>query len=436
MFLKAGSGLEWARSRLILEMRPLPVTSRFTSALGSGLMALGLGIATTPALAQPDDAVKIGVLLGFTGPVESLTPHMATSAELAFKEISDTGSFLGGKTIEPVRADSTCGDGSEATVAAERLVTSDNVAAILGATCSGPTIAVANNVAVPKGIALISPSATSAALSTIDDDGLFFRTAPSDSRQGQVLAQVIKDRGYDDMAITYTNNPYGKGLSDSLEAAFEELGGTITINTAHEDGKADYTAEVAELAEAGSDLLVVLAYANQGGIGIIRAALDTGAFETFGLADAMRTQKLLDDVKADGHDLTGSFGTIPGSEGSEGEAANVFEEVYIAAGVDIDTSGGYTGESYDAAALMALAMQKGGEATSEAVAANMMAVANAPGEKILPGELGKALEILAAGGEIDYVGATNVELVGPGEPSGTYQEYEAQDGKFQIVRFH
>lgn len=409
---------------------PISVTSRFTSALGSGLMALGLGVATTPGLAQPDEAVKIGVLLGFTGPIESLTPPMADSAELAFEEVSDSGRFLGGKTIEPVRADSTCVDAAAATAAAERLVTSDNVAAILGADCSGVTIAVANNVAVPKGIALTSPSATSPALSTIDDDGLFFRTSPSDARQGRVLAQVIKDRGYDAIAVTYTKNDYGKGLSESLQAGFEELGGTVTINTAHEDGKADYTAEVAELAEAGSDLLVVLGYADQGGIGIIRAALDTGAFDTFGLADAMYSQPFLDAIAADGNDLTGSFGTVPGTEGA---GVDAFQEISMAAGGDGQAA--FTGESYDAAALMALAMQKGGEATSEAVADNMMAVANAPGEKILPGELGKALEILAAGGEVDYVGATNVELVGPGEASGSYREYEVEGNEFTTVRF-
>lgn len=413
--------------------RPISINSKFTLALGSSLMALGLGIVTTPGLTQTDGAVKIGVLLGFTGPIESLIPPMADSIDLAFQEISDSGQFLGGKTIESVRADSTCIDAGAATAAAERLITSDNVTAILGADCSGVTIAVANNVAVPKGIALVSPSATAASLSTIDDDGLFFRTSPSDLGQAKVLAQVIKDRGYDAIAITYTKNDYGKGLSESLQAGFEALGGTVTINTAHEDGKADYTAEVAELAEAGGELLVVLGYSDQGGIGIIRAALDTGAFETFGLADAMYSPKLLADIKADGNDLSGSFGTVPGYAG---EGTDLFKEIFMAVGEEGQTP--FTGESYDAAALMALAMQMGGEATSEAVKANMMAAANAPGEKILPGELGKALKILAAGGEVDYVGATNVEFVDPGErnPSPTgYREYEVQDGIFETVQF-
>ena len=62
-------------------------------------------------------------------------------------------------------------------------------------------------------------------------------------------------------------------------------------------------------------------------------------------------------------------------------------------------------------------------------------VANAPGEEILPGELGKALDILAGGGDIDYVGASNIELIGQGENAGTYREIEIKDGKVETVGF-
>ncbi len=379
---------------------------------------------------EASDSIKVGMLLGFTGPLESLVPPMADSADLAFAEVSASGQLLDGKRIKTVRADSTCTDTGAATAAAERLITADKVALILGADCSGVTIAVANNVTIPKGIALVSPSATSPALSTIEDNGLFFRTSPSDARQGKVLADVVKERGHNSVAVTYTNNDYGKGLSESFATAFTELGGTVAINTAHEDGKGDYSAEVAELAEAGGELLLVIGYVDQGGIGIVRAALDTGAFEIFGLPDAMYNQVLLDKVLADGNDLTGSFGTVPGSD-SAGAAA--FVDIATAAG--LDGEGAFTGESYDAAALIALAMQKGGAPTSEAVVENMLAVANAPGEKIFPGELAKGLQILAAGGEVDYVGATNLELVGPGEAAGSYREYEVQGGEFKTIGF-
>ena len=108
----------------------------------------------------------------------------------------------------------------------------------------------------------------------------------------------------------------------------------------------------------------------------------------------------------------------------------------MATGAGIKGGGPYTGESYDAAALLVLAMQAGGSTNRASIAANVMAVANAPGEKIMPGELAKALKILANGGEVDYVGATNVEMVGSGEASGSYKEFEVKGKAFTTVRFH
>ena len=117
------------------------------------------------------EEIKMGIILGFTGPIESLTPAMAASAELAFNEASDSGSLLGGKKIKVERADSTCVDSAAATSAAEGLV-SNGVVAIMGADCSGVTGAIASNVAVPNGVVMISPSATSPGLTTIEDKGL------------------------------------------------------------------------------------------------------------------------------------------------------------------------------------------------------------------------------------------------------------------------
>ena len=103
--------------------------------------------------------IKMGIILGFTGPIESLTPAMRDSAKMAFKEASDSGSLLGGETITVLEGDSTCVDSAAAQSAAEKLV-ADGVAAIMGADCSGVTGAIATNVAVPNGVVMISPSAT------------------------------------------------------------------------------------------------------------------------------------------------------------------------------------------------------------------------------------------------------------------------------------
>ena len=370
-------------------------------------------------------AIKMGIILGFTGPIESLTPAMAGSAELAFKEASDSGSLLGGKKIEVVRADSTCVDSAAATAAAEGVI-SQGVAAIMGADCSGVTGAIASNVAVPNGVVMISPSATSPGLTTLDDKGFFFRTAPSDARGGQILADVTKDRKVKSVAITYTNNDYGKGLADVYKAAAEAHGIKVTAVTAHEDGKADYSSEVATLASAGGDAMAVIGYLDQGGKGMIQAALDSGAFDKFVLSDGMIGQSLVD---AFGKGLSKSFGTMPGSTG---KGAGVFAEVAKVAG--IDSSGPYTGESYDAAALIVLAMQAGNSADRSSIAKNVMDVANEPGTKIYPGELKKGLDLLAKGKKINYEGATGVAFTSVGEAEGSFLEQEIKSGKFKTKK--
>jgi len=321
-----------------------------------------------------------------------------------------------------VRGDSTCVDSAAATAAAERMVTADSVKGMVGGDCSGVTGAILQNVARPNGIVMVSPSATSPALSTAEDDGLFFRTAPSDAREGQVI-------GVKSIALTYTNNDYGKGLAEAIAESFTAVGGVVTINASHEDGKADYSAEVAALAAAGGDLLVVAGYLDQGGKGIIQASLDSGAFSTFGLPGGMVGDSLPEAI---GPALNGSYGQVAQSD-SEG-AAKLIEMAKVNSPAWDGTSP-YAMESYDAAALIMLAMQAAGSTDPKVYKDKVMEVANAPGVKIGPGDLGKAMELLAAGQDIDYEGGSAVELIGPGESAGRYREFEIKDGKYETTKF-
>ena len=388
----------------------------------SAAVAAGLTVAAGSAAA---DDVKVGVFLGLTGPLESLVANMAPAAEAAITEISESGKWLDGSTATAIRADTTCVDAAAATAAIERLITSDGVAGVVGGDCSGVTTAALTNVAMPNGMVMISPSATSPALSTIEDDGLFFRTAPSDARQGVVMSDIIMDRGFNEVALTYTNNDYGKGLADAFQSAFESAGGTVTISASHEDNKADYSAEVGALASAGGEILVVAGYLDSGGKGIIQASLDTGAFDTFVLPDGMVGDAL---PAAIGPFLNGSFGQAPGTD-SEGAAK------FAAMAAGFDPTSPFSGESYDAAALLLLAMQAADSTDPQVYKDKVMEIANAPGEPILPGELAKAIDILAEGGEIDYVGASNVELIGEGESAGNYREIEIDDGDVTTVGY-
>jgi len=367
--------------------------------------------------------VNVGIILGFTGPIESLTPDMAAGAELAFNEASDSGEFLNGSTINIIRADSTCIDSAAATSAAEGLV-SQGVTAIMGADCSGVTGAILSNVAVPNGVPMISPSATSPALTTAEDNGLFFRTAPSDARGGEVLADITSDRGISSVAITYVNTDYGVGLADVYEAAAIARGINVTAKTAHEGDKADYSAEVGVLSSAGGDALVVIGYLDQGGNQIIQGSLDSGAFDTFVLSDGMIGDSLTDNF---GSDIDGSFGSMPGSLGAGAQKFKAYAE---ANGVNPSV---YVGESYDAAALIVLAMSLGKSDDSATVAANIMKVANGPGTKIYAGELDKALKLTKAGFAVDYDGATDVNFTDVGEAFGAFIEKGIDGGSFTDV---
>ena len=385
-------------------------------------------LALTAGAASAQEEIKIGVILGFTGPLESITPDMGAGAELAMAEVNESGALLGGATVTAVRGDSTCIDAGAATAAAERLITSDGVKAIMGADCSGVTGAILTNVAVPNGVVMISPSATSPGLSHAnnEDNGLFFRTAPSDARQGVVVTEILQERGVGEIAISYVNNDYGKGLADAIEGAFKAAGGSVTMSAAHEDQKADYSAEVGALASAGGEVLVVAGYVDGGGSGITRAAIDSGAFDVFHFPDGMVSDTLVNNF---GADIDGSSGNVPGTD-SPGA------QMYIdMVGDSFNPTGPFAPESYDAAALIMLAMQKAGSAESADFKDHVFDVANAPGEQIFPGELAKALKIIAEGGDVDYVGASAVELIGPGESAGNYRQIEYGGGAENTVKF-
>ena len=369
--------------------------------------------------------IKIGIILGFTGPIKSLTPAMANSAEIAFKEASESGSLLDGKAIKVIRADSTCKDTSAASVAAKKII-SQGVKAILGGVCSEVTETILLESAVPNKIVMISPAATSASLTSLEDKGFFFRTTPSETRGGQILADITKDRRVKKVAITYTNNDYGKDLAKAYKAAVESHGLEVTIIASHEDDKEDYSSEVASLASAGGEAVAIIGYSDNGGRGIIQASIDSGAFDKFILSDRMIDQSLLDEF---GNQLKKSFGYVPGSSGKR---AGFFDRVAKEGGIDISFP--YTGESYDAAALIVLAIQAGGSAESISISKNIMNVANEPGTKIYPGEIKKGLNLLSKGKKINYEGATGVSFNELGEVKGSFLELEIKNRKFRAKK--
>lgn len=363
------------------------------------LAASAAGAAMIAVSAAHAQEVKLGFLGGFTGPIETLVPPIHEGAKLAVAQINEQGGILDGRTLTLLQGDSTCIDTTAASAAADRMVNSENVTGLVGPLCSGETIAAANTAAIPGGVVLISPAATSPALSALDDNDLVFRTTPSDAYSGEILAKLLKDKGYENIAITYVNNDYGKGFADAVAGSFEALGGSVAANEAHEDGKADYRAELGSLASSGAEILVVLAYVDGSGQTIVRQALEGGDFDKFAGGDGMIGDSLVTAV-GEGK-LDGFIGTKIGNPETPGTV--IFAEAAKEAG--FDPTGSFVAQSYDAAFLLALAIQKNGSDSREGLSAALREVATAPGEVILPGEWQKAVELIAAGQDINYEGA-------------------------------
>ena len=365
--------------------------------------------------------IKVGIVLGFTGPIESLTPLMADSAELALEEASNSEVFLNGKKITPIRADSTCNDVDTAIKAAEDVI-AQGVIALIGAVCLEETKSILLESALPNEIVMISPAATSPALTNLENKGFFFRTTASESRGGEILADITKDNKIKKIAITYANNDYGKTLANVYKKAIEEYGIKVTISVPYEYGKTDFSSEVATFVSAGGDAIAILGSFENGGKEIIQASLDSGAFDRFILSDRMINKSLMNTF---GKKLKKSTGYI---SGSIGKGANYFHKVAEAGG--IDSSAPYVGESYDAAALIVLAMQAGQSSDKKTIANNIMNIANSPGIKIYPGELKKGIELLKKGKEIDYEGASRVNFTTNGETKGSFLELKFKGKKF------
>ncbi|WP_445003592.1 ABC transporter substrate-binding protein [Halomonas mongoliensis] len=386
-------------------------------------MAIAASALSLAGVAQAE--VKVGFLGGFTGGIESLTPPIFEGARLAVQQVNEQGGILGGQTLVMPSGDTTCADASAASNAADRMVNTENVTAIVGALCTGATIAAANNAGIPGGVLMVSPASTAPAVSELDDNDLVFRTVPSDAFQGEMLAKLVLTKGIDYVAVTYVNNDYGRGLSEAFSEAFEAGGGTVAENLAHEDNRADYRSELGSLSASGADTLVVLAYADTSGQTVLRQAYESGMFTQYVGADGMVGDSLVQAVGADV--LEGMIATRPGSPDLPG--TEIFNEAAEAAG--IDPSAVFAAQAYDAAFLVALAIEQNGSAEREGLSAALRSVASEPGEIILPGEWEKAVELIAQGVEINYEGASGShEFDENGDVPGVVVEMVVEDGRF------
>lgn len=385
----------------------------------------GALLAASPVQAQN---AKIGFLGGITGPIQGAVPPIIDSARLAVKQVNDQGGVLGGKKLTLVLSDSKC-DPQSAVAGANKLVNIDGVLGIVGALCSSATIAAANAAAIPAGVVMISPASTSPAVSTLKDKDLIFRTAPSDTFQGKILARAVLANGIKKVALTYVNNDYGKGLADNFRAAFKAGGGMIAGDQAHEDKKSSYRSEIATLAKGGAKHLVLIAYPQSSAPIFIRQSLEGGLFKKFLGPEAFYDRKMWKTVGI--KNLDGAMYTRPASPAGP---ANTAYTKAMKAFAPKSAGQLFTAQTYDAIFMLALAIQKAGSADRGKIAAALRSIANGKGTTILPGEWKKAVRLIKAGKSIDYVGATGaLDFDKQGDVAGVYNFWKIARGKPTVI---
>lgn len=383
-------------------------------------MATAATLLATSAMAE----VNIGNPMAMTGPIPDLNAPIVQAVDLAATHINTQGGmFESGETLNIIRADSAC-DPVAAVDAVTKLINVNGVSAIVGPVCSGAAIAQAESVSIPAGVLTLSVSASSPAITNMEDGtDLVFRAAASDAYQGVALAELAMANGYTDIAVSYANDDYNAAIAEVFVQAFEGMGGTITANEAHEPNKASYRSEVATIG-ATSENLALFSYYGSGGITLMRNALETGAFTNFIGADGMLSDELIDQLGAE--NLMSSTFTTSASDSSTpsfGAWAALAEEAGIPA------SDPFVANGYDATFMMALAIESAGSGDREGLAAHLRAIATAPGEVILPGQWAEAKAILAAGGEINYEGAAGLQDFDEnGDVAGNFSKSVIVDG--------
>lgn len=244
---------------------------------------------TTPA---NKPTYKVGVLMAFSGGSSSMGYGTMKGIQLAKKQLE-------ANNIELIQADSKC-DPNHARTAAQSLI-DQGVVAIIGDGCSSASVAVlpmANN----SKTVMVSPSASSTALSIPND--YFFRVIPSDSYQGEFMAQAIRDRGINDVAIMYTNEPYGANMSRVFQEKFENLGGKVVATAYAEPDVIDLTTQMQKIKDAKPQAVFFAPNSVVTAIAAINIGRDLGLSASLYGADIMYDRTIVNNAKDASQGLT------------------------------------------------------------------------------------------------------------------------------------
>ena len=346
-----------------------------------------------------DLTLKIGTALPKTGNLAFLGPPEEAGVALAIKDVNEAAA---GITVEVEWGDSGDTDNKAYETEIPRLLNA-GVKAILGAASSGTSLQFIDQV-VGAGVIQFSPANTSAAFTDYDDNGLYWRTAPSDVLQGEVLGNWLAEDGHQNVAMIVLNDSYGTGLAQFTTEAFEAAGGTVLAAPTYNTGDTNFTSQINEVLAVDPDAIVLITFEE----------IKTIAPELLSQYPADQVYLVDGNLANYSEDfepglMTGAKGTLPGLDTNAiGDFTERMNENWVAEG-NADLAGvfAYGAESYDAVVLLALAALAAGTADDPiAIAGKLQEVSGGTGGGEKCFSFAECAEIIAGGGVADYDGVS------------------------------
>jgi branched-chain amino acid transport system substrate-binding protein len=391
-------------------------------------------LCTAGLSAQAADCdITIGMVMELTGPAGAYGQAGAKAVEMAFRDFNDAGGVGGCKLVTETRDSQS--QGTVAVDQATQLVNIKKVPVIIGGIISSVSIPILTSVTAPAGVVQVSPASSSPALTQLGREGktngIFFRTITSDALQGTAAAKYALDQGLKKIAIIHVNNDFGVNMVREFRAAYEKLGGSITSVTPYNEKQASYSAEASAAMAGEPEALYLVSYPVDGAT-IARAWISGGGPQVFLLNDGMNSTDFIQAVGA--QYLEKAYGTSSGT--SPTASTEYFNANFEAFSGGIKPDAPAADRSYDAGAIVALAVAKAGKGDSAAIKTAIREIVAADGTPIHAGkdEFAKALALLKDGKPIKYEG-----VIGPvsfdeyGDITGPFRLWRIQSGEVKTV---
>jgi ABC-type branched-subunit amino acid transport system substrate-binding protein len=355
-----------------------------------------------------DLTLKLGSLLPQTGSLSFLGPPMESGVGLAVSEINEADA---GITIDLTAED----EGDTDTKAYETSITKlqgADVTAIIGAAASGVSKLILDG-NVSAGILQISASNTSPDFTAWDDEGLYFRTAPSDLLQGEVLGNLIAEDGAKTLGIIYQNDAYGTGLNDAITTTFEGTGGEVVSSVSFNVGDAQFDAQVESIKAENPDAVAIVSFDQFKTIAPLLVNAGISA-DKFYLVDG-NLSDYGDEISVS---LEGAQGTKAGPALAD-DFTDRLQAYWTGEGNSEVKDFTYAAEAYDAVVLVALASLAAGSTEGADIAAKMQEVSGGSGDGEKCTSFAECAKIINDGGTADYDGYSgDVTFDENGDPQG------------------